>query len=83
MEGNCKNAQPVFGKRDGFPCIYYNDTYGAAITGLVDPLNLRKPLTITLKSIGGKYNIYEPNVRTGEDPIDLEALITMSDLEPF
>jgi len=47
-----------------YPCLYYNDNYGAAITGLVDPLNLRKPLAIMFE------NIYEPNVRIGEDPVD-------------
>ena len=60
-----------------FPCLYYNDNYGAAITGLVDPLNLRKPLAIMFESI------YEPNVRVGEDPEDLTAFIKISDLEPF
>ena len=64
MDGNCKDAQPGYGKNEMYPCLYYNDNYGAAITGLVDPLNLRKPLAIMFE------NIYEPNVRIGEDPID-------------
>ena len=60
-----------------YPCLYFNENWGAAITGLVDPLNLRKPLAILFESI------YEPNVRIGEDPVDLKAFIKISDLEPF
>lgn len=60
-----------------YPCLYYNDNYGAAITGLVDPLNLTKPLAIMFESF------YEPNIRDEEDPIDLTAYIKITDLEPF
>jgi hypothetical protein len=37
MDGNCKDAQPGWGKNEMYPCIYDQQNWGAALKGLVDP----------------------------------------------
>ena len=75
MEGNCKIARPGFGKNEMYPCIDKNVTYGLAVTGLA------VTGTVGKTSIEVDFR-YEPNVRTGEMPVDVQANVTVTGLAP-
>jgi hypothetical protein len=74
MDGNCKDAQAPHGLNEAYPC--YNDqlNWGAAITGLADPKNITLPLSLWVD------NWKEPNVRTGEKPVEMTATILVKGL---
>lgn len=80
MEGNCKDAQPGWGKNEMYPCIYDQKNWGAALKGLADPLNRALPLVLTLLDEQNKEALSEPNIRNGEDPIFFTQSLTASDL---
>jgi len=48
MDGNCKDAQPGWGKYEMYPCIYDQKNWGAALIGLVDPLQRSKDINVQL-----------------------------------
>lgn len=75
MDGNCKQAQPIWKKNEMYPCFDEQENFGTAIKGLRDPLKLLMPLYITSDIID------EPNIRTGAQPIDMNLLIYISDLK--
>ena len=60
-----------------FPCLYFDDNYGAAITGLDDPKGLTYLLSIELN------NMYEPNIRDEEKAINMKAVIEITNLKPL
>jgi len=76
MDGNCKNAQAPHGLNEAYPCYNDQTNWGAAIKGLVDPKNVTLPLSLFVD------NWKEPNVRTGEKPIEMTATILVKDLTP-
>jgi len=75
MLGNCKNAQPGFGRNEMYPCFDESVTYGLAVTGLA----VSGTLPVALSTSGASS---EPNVRTGASPILLHGNVTVSGLKP-
>lgn len=67
MEGNCKDAQAPHGLNEAYPCYNDQENFGVAIKGLKDPKNRTLPASLKVD------NFKEPNVRIGEDPIELRA----------
>lgn len=66
MDGNCKDASPIFGQNEMYPCFDDQQNYGTSIKGLRDPKNQLLPLYITSPIID------EPNVRLGAQPINMD-----------
>jgi hypothetical protein len=79
MDGNCSSAQPGWGYNEMYPCLYLNRVYGYAMTGLMEPSSgAQRPLPLSMSV----NNTNEPNIRRGEDPVLLQAHITISSLIP-
>lgn len=58
-----------------YPCVCEEETFGNAVTGLVDPKNITVDLAL-------KVDCYkEPNVRTGEKPVEMNGTILISGLK--
>lgn len=75
MNGNCASAQPGWGYNEMYPCLYLNRVYGYSMTGLVGASSTL-PLSMSVN------NTKEPNIRRGEDPVFLQAHITITSLIP-
>jgi len=75
MDGNCKNAQPGFGRNEMYPCFDEHVTYGLAVKGLA----VTGGLPVSLSTDGA---VEEPNVRTGASPTLLHGTVTVSDVKP-
>ena len=82
MNGNCKDAQPGWGKNEMYPCIYDQQNWGAALKGLIDPLKRAKPLVLTLYYDNNNIVLSEPNVSIGDDAIFFTQHLECMDLEP-
>ncbi|GMH64999.1 hypothetical protein TL16_g04092 [Triparma laevis f. inornata] len=68
MQGNCANAGTEWKQNEMYPCLYKNQTYGTAITGLVNSKNLiSTSLQVNATS--------EPDVREGNDPVLFQATL--------
>lgn len=76
MEGNCKHAQKGIEKSEAFPCFSKELDYGVAIKGLRDPEGLLK------RTVLASPVLAEPNVRLGDTAVNMDFLITVSDLIP-
>ena len=50
--------------------------YGAAIMGLLDPLNVTHPISLFVNLLD------EPNVRSGQDPKEMFATLSITGLTP-
>ena len=75
MSGNCRHAQPGFGKNEMYPCVDEWVTYGLAVTGLaVNGTAGSTSLTVDLK--------YEPNVRSGDEPALVHSSVVTTGLTP-
>ena len=74
MEGNCKDAQPGFGRNEMYPCFDKSVTYGLAVKGLAVEGGL---LPVSLSTKGASS---EPNTRNGEKPTMLSGAVTVSGL---
>jgi hypothetical protein len=74
MKGNCKHAQPGFGRNEMYPCIYDQVDYGLAVTGLntTDP-TLRVVLDVDRQD--------EPNIRLFQKPVDLHGRVQVFGLK--
>ena len=73
LQGNCKSAQPGFGKNEMYPCIDSNVTYGVAVSGL--------DFTSSLPKVSLVVNIdHEPNVRQFQKPVEISGNVTVSGL---
>lgn len=46
MDGNCANAGYGPGRNEMYPCIYKELAYANAVTGIIDPKNIAKPLSL-------------------------------------
>ena len=70
MEGNCANAGTEWKQNEMYPCLYKNQTYGTAITGLVhsDSKNLI-PISLQVNATS------EPDIREGNDPSLFQATL--------
>jgi hypothetical protein len=82
MEGNCKDAQPGWGKNEMYPCIYDQKNWGAAMKGLVDPYQKRKQINVQLFDEHNNIQLGEPNIRDGETAVDFNVKLTISEIKP-
>jgi len=77
MEGNCKIAQPGFGRNEMYPCVDKSVTYGLALTGLQTNLT-EKDETWTLPKVSISIGITEePNVRLFQKPVKVYANVSV------
>jgi len=73
MEGNCKNAQPGFGKNEMYPCLDDQVNYGIAVKGL----DVQGSLPVSLKVSSQQ----EPDTRMGQRPVDVTGTATVTGVE--
>lgn len=94
MEGNCKDAQPGFGKNEMYPCIDQNVTYGLAVTGLAIMQDSSSVLASAsapasassvplLKTSLTVDTVEEPDVRQNEKPIALHGVVEVTGLSAY
>lgn len=69
MEGNCKAAQAPHGLNEAYPCHNDQENWGAAISGIWDPKKITLPMSLWVD------NWKEPNVRSGEKPVEMTATL--------
>jgi len=74
MDGNCANAVAGWPHDEAFPCIYSEEDYGVAITGVDDPAGRALPVSITVD----RWD--EPDLPSGEHPAELQVVVTMTGL---
>lgn len=81
MNGNCKIAQAGYGKNEMYPCIYDQVDYGLAVTGLYIP-DFSPHLTAndTFPTSLAVDIQAEPDIRTGQKPLQLNGTVTASGL---
>jgi len=71
MEGNCKDAQPQWGKNEFYPCVPYETSFGTAIIGQRES-SPSLPVSLAIDCFA------EPNfVWDGETPVDMTATVTV------
>lgn len=64
MAGNCASAGSKWMQNEMYPCIYYNQTIGTSIQGLVNPGTVDVSVIVPFE---------EPDLRSGEDPVLFSA----------
>ena len=58
-----------------YPCINYNNCFGTAIKGLIDPEGITKPLSLFVNVLK------EPNIRDGKEPVAMFGTIKVTGLD--
>jgi hypothetical protein len=74
MQGNCKKAQPGFGRNEMYPCLYDQVDYGLSVTGLnTSSATLRVVLDVDRQD--------EPDVRMWQRAVDLHGTVRVFGLQ--
>lgn len=81
MGGNCAAAQEGWKKNEMYPCLYEQQTFGYALTGLVCGQGVDQVSGPSLPVTLFVNNTMEPNIRNGEEAVGLQGRVQVSGLE--